>query len=145
MGASDVTFSGYKGQVRFSTGTLMQMATWDYSGPTREIIEKGTGFNEDFKKKFTGALDGGTITVNGSYVAAATAVGTLLASVQAGTAISGLKLHYSPTGWFAMSATDCPNGTTIIENVAGPVVDSNGVAEITFNFTVNDGYFDKQA
>jgi len=130
-------------KVVVTSGTLFQMATWNYSGLTRDIIEKGNAFQDENKTFFRGALNGGSITIHGYYDSAATPVATVIANCIDDTAVAGLKLYYSSSGYWGPSTS--PAASIFVESVDGPSVDANGVAEIGFTMRVRDGYLDKLA
>jgi len=138
-----VVAGGKECKVVVTAGTVFQMATWSYSGMTRDIIEKGSAFQEENKQFFRGALDGGSITIHGFYVATANAIATLITNCVDDTAVGGLKLYYNDSGYWGPSTT--PAASVFVESVDGPSVDANGVSEIGFTMRVNKGYLDKLA
>lgn len=129
-------------KVVVTAGTLFEMATWAYSGPTRDIIDKGSAFQEENKTFFRGALDGGSITISGLYTEA-TAVATVIANCIDDVAVAGLKLYYNSSGYWGPSAT--PAASVFVEAYDGPRVDANGVGEFSITMRVNHGYLDKLA
>lgn len=139
--ANETAISGYNGRVLIgsTSATLMQMASWEYSGPTREMIDKGTAFNETYKKVYPAAIDGGTVTVNGFYVPSNATNRGVVASLTSGADVSHLKLYFSSTGYYSNATANI-----YVESVNGPTVDSNGVAEITYNFRVSNGQLTKK-
>lgn len=135
-----VTAGGKECKVVVTAGTLFQMATWEYSGPTRDIIEKGSTFQEENKRFFRGALDGGSITIDGLYTEA-TAVATVITNCIDDTAVAGLKLYFDDTGYWKPSAD--PAASVFVETYSGPRVDANGVGQMGFTMRVNHGYLEK--